>query len=62
MALNVVSSLKLMAFRGRTIICSIHQPSSQLFQLFDKILLMAGGRVAYFGERGETFILHDKNN
>ena len=58
MALNVISSLKLMAARGSTIICSIHQPSSQLFQLFDEILLMAGGRVAYFGERGKTFILH----
>ena len=53
MAINVVSILKKMAISGKTVICSIHQPSSQLFEMFDHILLMARGRVAYVGERGE---------
>ncbi|CAG2104409.1 unnamed protein product [Medioppia subpectinata] len=33
-----------MASEGRTIVCTIHQPSSQVFALFDHILLMADGR------------------
>ena len=29
--------------------CTIHQPSSQVYSLFDKVLLMAEGRLAYLG-------------
>jgi hypothetical protein len=31
------------------IICSIHQPSTNTFQLFDKLLLLSSGRSHYFG-------------
>lgn len=31
------------------IIASIHQPSTTTFQLFDKLLLLSGGRTCYFG-------------
>merc|ERR1712142_468431 len=50
MAVSVVDTLRTLARQGRTVICTIHQPSSQIFQLFDKILLMAEGRTAYLGD------------
>ncbi|CAG2180492.1 unnamed protein product [Oppiella nova] len=49
MAQNLIECLKTMASEGRTIICTIHQPSSQVFALFDNILFMADGRVAFMG-------------
>ncbi|XP_058818284.1 protein white isoform X2 [Topomyia yanbarensis] len=49
MAHSVLQVLKGMAMKGKTIILTIHQPSSELYCLFDKILLMAEGRVAFLG-------------
>lgn len=38
---------------GQAILCTVHQPSSLLFQRFDRILLLAkGGRTVYFGDIG----------
>ncbi|KAF2888856.1 hypothetical protein ILUMI_17317, partial [Ignelater luminosus] len=54
MALNVVQILKRLAHTGKTIICTIHQPSSEVFALFDKLLLMAEGRVAFLGSTEEA--------
>ncbi|WVZ24093.1 hypothetical protein V8G54_002637 [Vigna mungo] len=33
----------------RTIIASIHQPSTEVFQLFDNLCLLSSGRTVYFG-------------
>ncbi|XP_055525675.1 protein white isoform X2 [Wyeomyia smithii] len=49
MAHSVLQVLKGMAMKGKTIILTIHQPSSELYCLFDKVLLMAEGRVAFLG-------------
>lgn len=49
MAHSVLQVLKGMTVKGKTIILTIHQPSSELYCLFDKILLMAEGRVAFLG-------------
>jgi len=54
MAQNVVENLRDMAAKGKTIIATIHQPSSQVFALFDRVLLMAEGRVAYLGKTKEA--------
>uniref|UniRef100_A0A336LVT6 Protein white n=1 Tax=Culicoides sonorensis TaxID=179676 RepID=A0A336LVT6_CULSO len=54
MAANVLQVLKNLANKGKTIILTIHQPSSELFSLFDKILLMAEGRVAFLGTPSEA--------
>ena len=54
MAMSVVQVLKKLAARGKTIIVTIHQPSSDLFGLFDKILLVAEGRTAFLGTTKEA--------
>lgn len=46
---------------GQAILCTVHQPSSLLFQRFDRLLLLAkGGRTVYFGDIGrESKVLLD---
>ncbi len=48
---QVISLLKALANGGRIVICSIHQPSSTLFAMFDQIYLMAEGYCIYSGPR-----------
>nr|CAD7404676.1 unnamed protein product [Timema cristinae] len=54
MAQNVVSVMKAMANKGKTVVSTIHQPSSEVFSLFDKVLLMAEGHVAFLGSTDEA--------
>ncbi|XP_068753100.1 protein white-like isoform X1 [Montipora capricornis] len=49
MAESLVAALQQLAAQGRTIICTIHQPSSEVYAMFDSILLLAEGRTAYMG-------------
>lgn len=53
-AMNVVQVLKNLAAKGKTVILTIHQPSSELFALFDKLIFMAEGRTAFFGTPDEA--------
>ena len=47
---KVMGLLKDLTLKGRMVIVNIHQPSSDIFKLFDKLLLMdEGGRCAYYG-------------
>src|SRR5690606_2341324 len=44
--LEIIRSLA----RHKIVICSIHQPSMKLLQMFDKALLLdKGGKMAFFG-------------
>lgn len=49
-AMAVITILKKLADRNAcTIVSTIHQPSSQVFGLFDSLLLMSRGRIIYQG-------------
>ncbi|CAM6127225.1 unnamed protein product [Calypogeia fissa] len=53
-AFFVVTTLKQLARDGRTVIASIHQPSSETFQMFDDLCLLANGHQVYFGEASQA--------
>ena len=41
---------------GMCIICSIHQPSSQVYSQFDDLCFLDAGRCVYFGKAGGAAI------
>ena len=52
-AWNLIRFLRKLADRGQAILCTIHQPSSMLFESFDRLLLLErGGETVYFGDIG----------
>lgn len=62
MAMSVLQVLKRLAKKGKTIILSIHQPSSDIFNLFDKILFVAEGRVAFLGTSKDAYSFFNQLN
>ncbi|KAL9236391.1 hypothetical protein vseg_011069 [Gypsophila vaccaria] len=53
-AQRIVSILSELAHRGRTIVMTIHQPSSRLFYMFHKVLLLSEGNPLYFGNGAQV--------
>ncbi|WVR06377.1 hypothetical protein IAU60_003408 [Kwoniella sp. DSM 27419] len=51
-AARLIRLLKSLAETGTTVIASIHQPSSALYQAFDQVVLLSRGRQLYFGPGG----------
>lgn len=49
-AYQIVMLLKKLAREGKTIIATLHQPSSDSFNEFDRLLLLSDGYCAYQGE------------
>lgn len=48
-AFQLVRTLKNLAGKGRTIIVTIHQPRSEIWGLFDRLILLSGGFSLYSG-------------
>ncbi|AOA62509.1 Plasma membrane ATP-binding cassette (ABC) transporter [Komagataella phaffii CBS 7435] len=52
-AWSICQLMKKLSNKGQAILCTIHQPSSLLFQEFDRLLLLqTGGETVYFGDVG----------
>merc|ERR1719295_1170933 len=47
--LQCISLLKQLAREARTTICTIHQPSARIFEMFDKLVILGEGRTIYRG-------------
>ncbi|KAG5644208.1 hypothetical protein DXG03_008871 [Asterophora parasitica] len=57
----IMAFLRKLASSGQAILCTIHQPSAELFQVFDRLLLLRkGGQTVYFGDLGHnaTKLIH----
>ncbi|KAK7507421.1 hypothetical protein BaRGS_00001356 [Batillaria attramentaria] len=62
MAQNIVQTLQTMAEKKRTILCNIHQPSSEIFAMFNEVLLLAEGRVAFMGSSAQAMEFFQRLN
>ena len=55
---NAMSIIKLLKketqLRGCSIMCSLHQPSTQLFKMFDRVICLSEGEVIYNGPVAEV--------
>ncbi|CAF3064940.1 unnamed protein product, partial [Rotaria sp. Silwood2] len=49
-AVVIINILQELASKGKTILTSIHQPSSQIFQSFDQLILLADGKTIFKGK------------
>uniref|UniRef100_A0A0E0MD40 ABC transporter domain-containing protein n=1 Tax=Oryza punctata TaxID=4537 RepID=A0A0E0MD40_ORYPU len=48
-AARLVATLSSLARKGRTVVMSVHQPSTRVYRMFDSVLLLAEGSCLYFG-------------
>ncbi|ETP31131.1 hypothetical protein F442_19983 [Phytophthora nicotianae P10297] len=51
----IMDGVRKVANTGRTVLCTIHQPSTEVFSLFDSLLLLKrGGETVFAGELGKN--------
>lgn len=54
---NVIDLLRELTFKGKLVITVIHQPSSEIFKMFDRMLILdQGGEMVYYGNPIEALI------
>jgi len=59
-AFQLVRTLKSLARKNRTIIVTIHQPRSEIWSLFDQVLLLAAGSPLYSGPTNQCLPYFEK--
>lgn len=60
---NVIDLLKEMSVKGKLIFVVIHQPSSDIYKMFDKMIIMdTGGHPAYYGPPVEAVTYFKKSS
>ncbi len=52
---------KLAKSKKKTIFMTIHQPNSEIFELFDRLLLLVDGKIIYQGNREKAAVYFDRN-
>ncbi|XP_028806842.1 ABC transporter G family member 22-like [Neltuma alba] len=55
-ASRIVQILQNIAKEGKTVLTTIHQPSSKLFSMFDKLILLGKGSTLYFGKASDAMM------
>ncbi|GIM01286.1 hypothetical protein Vretimale_6074 [Volvox reticuliferus] len=58
-AFHVMANIRTLAEHSRTVVTVIHQPSSEVFELFDKLCLLSGGAVVYFGVASDALAMFE---
>lgn len=54
---SIMKYIKKLAKNGRTVLLTIHQPSSDVYaHFFDKLMLLVNGKVAYFGNSNNAVV------
>lgn len=51
---RLMTTLSSLAEKGKTVVTSIHQPSSRVYQMFDSVLVLSEGSCLYFGKANEA--------
>eukprot|EP00798_Chlamydomonas_sp_ICE-L_P028073 gene28073-31177_t len=59
-AFYVMSTIRRLAESGRTILSVIHQPSSEVFELFDRLCLLSFGNVIYMGHADKALTMFEE--
>ncbi|KAK1994894.1 ABC transporter [Colletotrichum falcatum] len=59
-AFQLVRTLKTLATKGRTVITTIHQPRSEIWDLFDNLIILTKGSPVYSGPAGECLPWFDR--
>ena len=54
MAESIIKLIKELTESGCTILCTIHQPASVLYSMFDKVCLLSEGNIAFLGSRADA--------
>ncbi|KAJ2949989.1 hypothetical protein O0L34_g11322 [Tuta absoluta] len=53
-SVQCIEMLRNLARSGRTVVCTIHQPSASLYMMFDQVYILAEGMCVYHGSASNT--------